>query len=358
MPIDPEVPVLVYGANGYTGELIAREAVRRGLRPILAGRNEATVAALARELDLPHRAFDLADPVVLAAGLTGVGAVLHCAGPFVRTSRAMVDACLATRVSYLDITGEIAVFESALARGEAAKDAGIVLLPGVGFDVVPTDCLARQLADLLPDATHLDLAFVSEGGGLSRGTLATMIESLPHAGAMRRDGRIVPLPLAAYAMTIDLPVGRRSVMSIAWGDLATAYRTTGIANIRTFTGVPPRRIAWMRRLRPLLPVAGWKPVRNLLASWVRRNVTGPDATQRERGRSWIWGTVRNAEGESATRCFVTQEGYALTAQTAVESLRRVARGEVAPGAWTPSRAFGQAFIDDFAPKDASPRTAA
>ena len=206
----------------------------------------------------------------------------------------MVDACLAAGVHYLDITGEIAVFESILARGAEAREAGVVLLPGIGFDVVPTDCLARELKERLPDATHLDLAFVAEGGGWSRGTLATMIESLPHAGAMRRNGRIVPLPLAAESMEIELPVGRRTVMSIAWGDVATAFHTTGIPNIRTFTGVPEREVHLLRKVRPLLPLAGWKPVKRLLQLWVRRTVTGPTADQRRRARTWIWGTARNA----------------------------------------------------------------
>ncbi|MEO7793216.1 MAG: saccharopine dehydrogenase NADP-binding domain-containing protein [Thermoanaerobaculia bacterium] len=339
--------MLIYGANGYTGELIAHEAARRGLAPVLAGRDEAAVATLARSLALPWRAFALSDPQAVAQGIAGAGTVLHCAGPFVRTSRAMVDACLAAGQSYLDITGEIPVFEAVLARDAEAKQAGVVLLPGIGFDVVPTDCLALQLKELLPDATHLDLAFVSEGGGWSPGTLATMIESLPHAGAMRRNGRIMPLPLAAEVLEIDLPVGRRTVMSIAWGDIATAYRTTGIANIRTFTGVPARTVRRLRRLRPLLPLAGWKPVKRLLERWVRRSVTGPNATQRLEGRTWIWGTVRNSAGASVTHCFATAEGYALTARTAVEGLLRVENGALAPGAWTPARAFGARFIADF-----------
>ncbi len=339
--------MLIYGANGYTGELVAREAVRRGLSPILAGRKESVVAALARELSLPHRAFGLEEESTLVQAIAGVGAVLHCAGPFVRTSRPMVDACLAARVSYLDITGEIAVFESILARGEEAKRAGVVLLPGIGFDVVPTDCLALQLFERLPDATHLDLAFVAEGGGFSRGTLATMLESLPHAGAMRLNGRIVPLPLAAETMEIDLPVGRRTVMTIAWGDIATAFRTTGIPNIRTFTGTPARTVPQLRRLRPLLPLAGWKPVKRLLQLWVRRTVSGPDAAARGAGRTWIWGAVRNARGETATHFFSTAEGYALTAETAIEGALRVERGEVAAGAWTPARAFGSQFIATF-----------
>ena len=350
--------MLIYGANGYTGELIAREAVRRGLTPTLAGRNAPALAALARALDLPCRVFSLDDAKTLQETLSAVGTrtVLHCAGPFVRTSRPMVDACLAAGASYLDITGEIAVFESVLKRDSEARQAGIVLLPGVGFDVVPTDCMARELQELVPDATHLDLAFVADGGGWSRGTLATMLESLPHAGAMRANGRIVSLPLAAESMEIELPVGRRTVMSIAWGDIATAFRTTGIPNIRTFTGVPAKTVRRLRRLRPLLPLAGWKPLKSLLQLWVRRTVTGPTAAQRREGRSWIWGSARNAAGKSVSRCFSTAEGYALTARTAVECLLRVERGDVAPGAWTPARAFGAQFIAEFGPEIAADRT--
>jgi short subunit dehydrogenase-like uncharacterized protein len=339
--------MLIYGASGYTGELVAREAVRRGLAPILAGRNAATIEPLARELALPFRAFPLDDGATIASAVRDCGAVLHCAGPFVRTSRPMVDACLTARVHSLDITGEIAVFESILRRGQEAKSAGVALLPGVGFDVVPTDCLARALHERLPDATHLDLAYVNQGGGFSRGTLATMIESLPHAGAMRVAGKLVPVPLAAETLELELPAGRRTVMSIPWGDVSTAFHTTGIPNVRVFSGVSPSRLRFLRRWRFLLPLAGLGPVKRALQRRVRRTVTGPDAAARRDGRVQIWGRARNAAGRSVTATFSTPEGYALTAITAVEALVRVASGELAPGAWTPAAAFGSGFIFGF-----------
>ena len=150
---------LLYGANGYTGQLIAREAVVRGQRPILAGRNAEAVTALARQLGLEHRIFSLDDAAATCAGLEGVTAVLHCAGPFAHTARPMIDACLEARVHYLDITGEISVFEMAAVRDTEAMAAGVMLLPGAGFDVVPSDCLALHLHRRLPTATHLALAF-------------------------------------------------------------------------------------------------------------------------------------------------------------------------------------------------------
>ncbi len=226
---------MIYGANGYTGELIAREAVKRGERPVLAGRNAAAIEPLARELGLEWRAFDLARP-----DLSGVQLVLHCAGPFMHTSRPMVDACLAAGVHYLDITGEIAVFEAVFRRDAEARQRRVTLLPGVGFDVVPTDCLAAQLHAELPDANELWLAFFTRSG-VSRGTLRTMIEGAGLGGAIRRDGRIKVVPQMYDVQEIPFTSGPKLAMTIPWGDISTAYRSTGIPNIRVYSSQPKRR---------------------------------------------------------------------------------------------------------------------
>ena len=247
---------MIYGANGFTGELIAREAARRGMRPILAGRSEQRVTPLADALGLPHRAFPLDAP-----DLRGVGLVLHCAGPFVHTSAPMVGACLASGAHYLDITGEIAVFESIYARDAEARAAGVALIPGVGFDVVPTDCLAAQLARALPGATELWLAFApSRGSSMSRGTIRTMIEGVGKGGAIRRDGRIVRVPLAFDAREIPFASGPRHAMTIPWGDIASAWRTTGIPNIRVYSATSRKAIARARRFARIAPIIGLPPL--------------------------------------------------------------------------------------------------
>ena len=180
---------MIYGANGYTGELIAREARRRGLRPVLAGRSEAKLAPLGEELDLSVRSFSLAQRGETQAALEDMTLVLHCAGPFSATADPMIDACLASGAHYLDITGELAVFEAAKSRHQAALDAGIVIIPGVGFDVIPTDCLAARLKQALPDATHLALGFDSKSR-LSPGTAKSLIEGLANGGSARIDGAL------------------------------------------------------------------------------------------------------------------------------------------------------------------------
>jgi short subunit dehydrogenase-like uncharacterized protein len=339
---------MIYGANGYTGQLVAREAVRRGLRPILAGRDELAVKTLARELGLPSRAFSLGDPDEAEAALLAapgkVEAVVHCAGPFLVTSAPMVAACLATRTHYLDITGELVVFERILALGRQAGEAGVALLPGVGFDVVPSDCLAAQLGETLIDASELTLAFTADGGSWSRGTLKTMLESLPGAGAVRRDGRIVPVPIAHEVRQIEFGCGPRWAMTIPWGDVSTAYHTTGIPNVRVFSGAPPKAIRRLRQLSRLLPLAGLKPVKRLLQRAVDLMVTGPTEEARDSGRVYLWGEVKNAAGATVTATLETPEAYHLTAVTAVTCVERVLEGKVEPGSWTPARAFGSRFI--------------
>ncbi len=180
---------VVYGANGYTGELIARESVRRGLRPVLAGRNRDAVTKLAAELGCGSIVIGLDDVTALTQVLRGVRAVLHCAGPFSATAAPMLQACLAARTHYLDITGEIPVFEAAHDLDAAAREAGCVLCPGVGFDVVPTDCVAAELKAQLPDATYLALGFDSRMA-TSRGTAKTTIEGLAAGGYIRSSGRL------------------------------------------------------------------------------------------------------------------------------------------------------------------------
>jgi short subunit dehydrogenase-like uncharacterized protein len=338
---------MIYGATGYTGELTAREAKRRGMDPILAGRNRQRVMALGQELDLPVRIIGLDDPGGLRGALEAVDLVLHCAGPFVHTSPPMIEACLATGTHYLDITGEIVVFETVLRLGKHAQAAGIVLLPGVGFDVVPTDCLAASLAAALPDATHLELAFAASGGTASRGTLKTMVEAMPKAGAVRENGRIKPVPLAYDAKEIEFSCGKRWAMTIPWGDIATAFHSTGIPNIRVYTGQSPGAIRRARRMRALLPIAGLPPVKRFLQWRIERTVTGPDKATRETARTFIWGQVESATGERVTGTLETPEGYAFTVISSVECADRVLNGQVQPGSWTPSKAFGAGLIGEF-----------
>ena len=331
---------MIYGANGYTGELTAREAVRRGDKPVLAGRNREQIEALARELGCEARVFDLD-----AIDLSGVAAVLHCAGPFAYTSAPMVRACLDAGVHYLDITGEIAVFESVFANDEEARRRNVLLLPGVGFDVVPTDCLAAQLHARMPDANELWLAFLSRGG-ISPGTMKTMLDTIGHGGAIRRDGRIERVPAMFDVRTIPFESGPRPAMAIPWGDVATAYRSTGIPNIRVYRGASEGTIRRTRRFARIAPLLRFTPLKRALQAYVARKVTGPTGEQRAKGHVEIWGRVANARGEEVTMTLKTSEGYDFTVRSSIAAVDRVLRGIGKSGALTPSQAFGPNFVNE------------
>src|SRR5215212_6622386 len=329
---------MIYGASGYTGSLIAREAVARGERPLLAGRDAAKLEPLARELQCDWRAFDLSAP-----DLSGVELVLHCAGPFIHTSKPMVRACLDAGVHYVDITGEIAVFEPVLARNDEAVRRGVTLLPGAGFDVVPTDCLGAMLQERLPDANELWLAFHSSKDAASRGTMKTVVEGLGRGGAIRRDGKLTIVPLLYDVREIPFSVGKRLAMTIPWGDVSTAYHTTAIPNIRVYKTMPPRLIAKLRRFGWLMPLAQLGPVKRALLRRADR-IAGPGETAREKGRTYLWGRAANPKGDEVTMTMTVREGYQFTVISTLAAVREILNSPRKPGAFTPAKLFGPDFV--------------
>ena len=334
---------LIYGSNGYTGRLIVERALERGMRPVLAGRNTEAVRQQAVDLGLEYRVFPLDDPRAVDAGLAGIGVVMHCAGPFSRTSRPMADACLRAGAHYLDITGEIAVFEALAARDAEARASGVMLLPGVGFDVVPSDCLAAHLVRRLPAATRLALGFQALGG-ISRGTATTMVESGGRGGMVRRGGALVSVPAAWKTRPIDFGAGPRLATTIPWGDVATAFYSTGIGDVEVYVAVPART----RRMMIASRYIGWllrtPAVRALLLREVRRRPPGPSSAARARGVSRLWGEASDDGGRRAVSRLTGPEGYTLTALTAVAAVEKVLAGCVRPGFQTPSLAFGADFV--------------
>jgi short subunit dehydrogenase-like uncharacterized protein len=336
---------LLYGANGYTGELIARRAKGLGLSPVLAGRTASKVEPLAEELGFECRVFPLDTPDQIADNLQGVKAVLHAAGPFIHTAGPMMKACLQQQVHYLDITGEIPVFEMAAAYGPKAAKAGIMIMPGTGFDVVPTDCMALFLKQQLPDATHLQLAFATRGSRFSRGTALTMAESLGEGGAMRKNGKIIRQPLGHATMTVDFADDfSRFVMAIPWGDVSTAYYTTGIPNVETFTAVHPKTHRYVKLQKYFNWLLRLPFVRNMAKKRVKSGPAGPSAQQRKEGRSLVWGKVWNAKGEERRARSEMPEGYGLTAATSLIVMQKVLAGQAPAGFQTPAAAYGHGLI--------------
>lgn len=339
--------ILIYGANGYSGLLAALHAKELELDVIVAGRSSSSIESVSMKTGFPARVFSVDDKAKVLSNLQGVSVVLNCAGPFSRTAHQLASACLEAGVHYMDITGEIEIIEALMQRDGDAKKAGVVLMPATGFDVVPTDCMARYLAEKQPDATSLELAFMSSGG-LSHGTATTMVDKLGRPSSVRRDGKIVSSWLAKNIVEVDFDGKISTCVSIPWGDVASAYYTTGIPNITTYIAMPERTAAVLNKSSKFFEKLPLSPIKKLAQKYIDAKITGPSENARNRGSSRVWGRVTNAHGETLEAVLHTAEGYRLTYLTSVDIAARLQRGEVSPGSWTPAGAFGADFITGFA----------
>ncbi|MCF8462245.1 MAG: saccharopine dehydrogenase NADP-binding domain-containing protein [Flavobacteriales bacterium] len=334
--------IIIYGAYGYTGELIVRRCQELGIRPLLSGRNEAKLKPIAEKYALEYQVADLKNDD-LDKLLKGSKVVIHAAGPFIHTSKTMVEACIRNGVHYTDITGEIAVFAQARKYDEQAKLAGVMLLPGSGFDVVPSDCLAAHLKSRMPDAEDLVLAFYGTGRA-SRGTSLTVVEGLGTGGTIRQDGKLKQVEDAHDVKRFDFGPTNMTAVTIPWGDVYTAFFSTGIPNIKVYMGLPERVINGMKWSKYL----GWLMRSEFVKSRARAKIVagkaGPSDIQREKATTYLIGTVTDKNGKSLTSTMKTQEGYTLTAMSAVDIAQRIVSGKFKAGWQTPSLAYGKDII--------------
>ncbi len=335
---------LIYGANGYTGRLIVERAMELGYKPIIAGRNAKEITALAEEKGLEYRIFALDDSNEIKKHLNDVALVIHCAGPFEYTAKNMAKACIGRSVHYMDITGEIAVFEMLQTLDTEAKVAGVMLLPGAGFDVVPSDCLSAMLKEKMPNAVKLELAFTGLGAGVSHGTAATAIENLGKMNLIRENGKIKEVPMGKDAKWVEFGPVKHHCISIPWGDVSTAFVSTGIPNITVYMGLKASVRKWMQLSNWIKPLLRSKFVKNLLKKRLDKMPAGPNAEQRKNGKSLLWGEVTDPSGNKISLRLQAPEGYTLTAISAVLIASKVLNGNLKTGFQTPSRAYGSGLV--------------
>jgi short subunit dehydrogenase-like uncharacterized protein len=338
---------MIYGAYGYSAQLIAELAREKGLTPILAGRDSDKTRGVAERLGFDWRVFSLDDPQVIADNLGDIDAVIHCAGPFSATSAPMVDACLKAGTHYFDITGEISVFEHAHSQqiNAAAKEAGIVICPGIGFDVVPTDCLAKALVEALPDATHLDLGFHGSMS-VSPGTAKTIVETLGYGTFARRNGELVNIPLDVR--DIDYGKGPRQSLSVSWGDVSTAFYTTGIENITVYWPANDAMIRQFKYSRLLQPFLRSRFLQNYIKGQIEKKVEGPSQEIRDQQQVHVWGEVRNAHGQAISARITTANGYTVTQLAPVAIIEHLLQHQVTAGSTTPAVLMGKDFASQLA----------
>jgi short subunit dehydrogenase-like uncharacterized protein len=310
--------VLLLGAAGNSGRLIAGELAARGLSVRLAGRRRAPLEDLARALAADGatadvRTVDASDAASLAEAIAGVGGVLSTIGPFARQAGPVIDACLAAGVSYVDIANEWAAVRALLDRDAQARAHAVTLVTGAGFGPAATETLVLRLADQM--GTVPDLVRVAAAAEVTRqsdGVRQTIQESLSQGVAITyRDGQVVREGLGRGATVLTFGGARRQMLPGPVGDLETARLASGAANVLAYIA------------NPAAPGSG---------------------TSRGTG-SCTWAEAVGPDGQVFTAELRAGEGVRATAAIAAETARRVLAG-AQPGAWTPGRLFGAALVTD------------
>lgn len=342
---------LIYGSYGYTGNLIAELACQKGLKPVLAGRNKEKLLEQANRLGLEYRVFDLGDPELAKQYIKEFVTVIHCAGPFIQTYTNMVKACIETNTHYMDITGEYQVIEELIKLNELALASGIMILPGAGFDVVPSDCLAQHLKSRLPDATQLILAIHAiqntRGNklGVSRGTARTVAENLSEKSMIRDEGKLKTLPSGWIKREFDFG-GSKPIFctTISWGDLASAWWSTRIPHIETYMSTPDKLILLFKIINPVKNILKWKPVKQFIQNQINKMPEGPSSDERKNSLTRIYGEVMNNKGTKMVSILTTPNGYELTALSAVHIVKKTLAGNAPIGFQTPSTAYTKDLV--------------
>lgn len=339
--------IMVYGANGYTAQLIIKDLLKLNVKPVLAGRNKNYIEEASNKFNCRYRIFSVDDESKILGNLSGISTLLNCAGPFKYTARKLIDACLSAKVNYLDIEGEVDVLESIRLYDERAKEKGIVILPSVGFDVVPSDCMAKKLSEKMPDATSIQIGLKNEKGGISRGTWLTTFEMLGVPGKIRKDGKIIDSIIGEKTFSIKQNEFKFYGISIPWADVYSAYYSTGIPNVEVYMHFPPA-LSFLRGLSKLLQkIFSNQSIKKTFSNIVIRSKFGPSKKERENSTSIIIEKLSNDKGDSITEAYRFIDGYCLTASSAANITIKVNNGEVASGVQTPSLAVGSDFMNQY-----------
>lgn len=335
---------MIYGAYGFTGTLITEEAVRRGHHPILMGRSKEKLLPLAKRFDLDWEVVDLLDEKSLFSAVKKVDLVLNAAGPFTRTCNPLIRACLDGSCHYVDIANEIPVWEILQSYDLEARQVGIALLSGAGFGVIATNCLAKYVADQLPDATELACASVAYTEHRSTGALKTVIEMLPNGGMIRREGKKISNKLGKGVIQVSFPEGIRTLVPVPTGDLEAAYLATGIPNVTAYSADFPSSPV----ISGILPAVQKLLKINSVRAWVERRLDkGNQKSESERDdtekHSYAWARAIDRNGKEFQAWLTLGEGYRFTADSSLLTVEKILQ-EQPSGALTPAQAFGADFV--------------
>lgn len=338
--------ILIYGATGYTGRLIAEHARNLGYSPVIAGRTAHRVQALAAELDVTGRVMALDDPDALDDALGDTCVLINAASPFAETAGPLIEACLRTRTHYLDITGELPVFQDAFRHDGAARKRGIMIMPGVGLGVVASDCLAMHVAALLPNAKYLRIALLRPDS-FSRGTLRSALGLANSRVSIRRNARLMSVPVGKLQRSFDFGDGARESVAVSWADVFTAYYSTGIRNIEAYFEAKFASRSLYQLGAGIADTLRLTPIQRWLSVAAEAWPEGPSARQREAQKCIMVAEAEDSWGRRSRARLETSNGYSFTAEASTAIARRVTRGDFLAGFQTPGKVYGADFVLGF-----------
>ena len=335
--------VLVYGATGFTGRLIAAELSKQGVSFAIAGRPSVGLESLAAQHNVSAFAADLSEPKALSDAFSRARVVIACAGPFVRTGPALLEAALSARTHLLDLSGEPAHLLSSFERDAEVRAHDVAVVHSVGFDVVPAELLARLTATTLGPLRSLELATGHTAGVASRGTLtsyATMATEAPRRGLAWVDSRFVDEKLGAHRRIVSFsaPLGDRAVASLASAEVALLPRSVHTPTFRHYVGAlaPAALVVAEQGLPTFSPQALEKSLSHL----EQVGQLGPDAAARAKNHFFLWCRAENATGDVREMTMQGHDPYGLSAVTAVACARAAERDDFRKrGVLSPLQAF-------------------
>lgn len=335
--------ILIYGATSYTGRLIAKRARHLRQAPIVAGRNAHRVGALADTLGMPARVCALDNPAALDQALADVGVVINAASPFAETAPALVEACLRTRTHYLDVSGELPTFETAYRYDSAAHKRGMMIMPGVGFMIVASDCLAMHVAALVPNAKYVRIGYLRPTS-ISRGTLRASLAMASSHVTIRRNRQLTLVPASRLQRSFDYGDGERDSVAVSGADVFTAYYSTGINNIETYIEADFISRTLYQVTAGVAETLQFAPVRRWVDFVAQAWPEGPSETQRQHEKCVVVAEAEDSWRRRGCARLVTPNGYDFTAEAATTIARRVMRGDFRPGFQTPGKVYGPNFV--------------
>jgi short subunit dehydrogenase-like uncharacterized protein len=342
------VTIVLYGATGYTGRLVVEELDRRGLDYVLSGRDEEKLRRLAAERDATVRAVPLDDARGLRDLLADAGAVISCAGPFTLAGHALVRAAVDSGTHYVDSAGEQAFIKRVFdEHGEAAERAGVALVPALGFDYAPGDCIAGLTARGHEPLEELVLAYSVRGFGMSRGTMRSGLEIAKGGDVVYESGDWRPAPFGIFRAGFDFPepIGHQAMSRYPSGEVITVPRHTRTK--RVVSMISARTMAPHPALAPILPYALpplalslRTPLRGILNRAIGALPEGPSETERRAAEFTIVAVARGEDGSERRGVVRGSDVYGLTAVTLVHGAELMsAPGFDRAGALGPAAAF-------------------